>query len=42
MISVLALEERNGSTIQYDDGDSCTLILVICEHAFNTDDSCLV
>ena len=27
-------EERKGSTIEYDDGESCTLILVvICEHA---------
>ena len=27
-------EERKRSTIEYDDGESCTLILVvICEHA---------
>ena len=27
-------EERKGLTIEYDDGESCTLILVvICEHA---------
>ena len=27
-------EERKASTIEYDDGESCTLILVlICEHA---------